>query len=188
MRLITYILFLGCAPAPASITFDNDQADSAHDKYGVPVRRAIVRDAEGRSIEPQPYLTWSVDNTEVVRLANETLIPISNGVANVEARVGELSSSYPFTVELDGDRTPKVERTSNATGPATYDACAVISQGKGVLTFVCDDKTFPRGLAAYIAEHDTLTVTAVSPLVRVAENDIRERALVTTYLVVTRPN
>lgn len=189
MRLIACILFLGCAPTPASITFDDSQPDSAHDRHGVPVRRATVRDADGKSIEPQPYITWSVDNTDVVSIADETLIPVANGVARVEARIGELSGSYAFTVELD-DPAPRTKAKEPETVEKTssYDTCAVISYGKDVVTFTCDAKTFPHGLAAYLSEHPALMVAAVSPLVRVAENDIRERALVTTYLVVTRPN
>lgn len=181
--MLFLFLFPGCAPEPASITFDGgNEAVTVLSRDGVPVKHAVVRDADGKALDPQPYVTWSVDRPDVVALKEETLFPVSDGVARVEASVGGyVSASYAFEVELsDARRPPEAARTS-------YSVCPVTNYGNGVLTFACDDRDFPRGLAAYLAEHGTPTVTAVSPLVRVAHNDIKERALVATYLVVTEP-
>lgn len=182
--MLFLFLFPGCAPEPASITFDGgNEGVVVHARDGVPVKRAVVHDRDGKALDPQPYLTWSVDRPDVVALNGGTLVPVGDGVAHVEASIpGYLSASYAFEVELADTRMPEATR---ATTP--YSVCPVTNYGNGVLTFTCNDRDFPRGLAAYLAEHGTPTVTAVSPLVRVTSNDIPERALVTTYLVVTEP-
>lgn len=165
--MLFLFLFPGCAPEPASITFDGgNERVVVHARDGVPVKRAVVRDADGKALDPQPRVTWDVDRTDVVALADGKLVPVDDGIARVRARVAHISASYTFVVELD-DGPAKA-------GSVSFSGCSVTNYGNGVLTFSCDDGEFPRGLAAYLAEHGTPTVTAMSPL--------RDNS----YLVVTR--
>lgn len=183
MRVIALICLCACAPQPATITFDGGSAPVVvHTRDGFPVKRAVVRDEEGTALDPQPYVTWSVDRPDVISLKDGTIFPLSDGTARIEASLyGYLAVDYNVVVDLTD-----AQLTEAASEP--YGGCPVTNYGNGVLTFACDDRDFPRGLAAYLAEHGTPAVTAVSPLVRVAHNDVKERALVTTYLVVTQPH
>lgn len=183
MRPLAFICFLlpACAPEPASIVFDGGQEEVVvYSRNGIPVKRAIVRDLDGKPLNPQPYVAWNVDHADVVTLRDETLFPAGDGVATVEARVGQVSARYTVTVDLGNETGAEVERG------IPYSGCPVTDYGHGVLTFQCGDREFPRGLATYLAAHGSPEVTAVSPLVRVASNDVTERALVTTYLVTVR--
>lgn len=93
-------LFVGCAPTPASIKFDGDAKVSVHKLDQVDVLKATVLDAEGKAIEPQPTLTWTVSPDSVAKLEGAKVTPIANGEATVAAAIGEVKGQYTFVVAL----------------------------------------------------------------------------------------
>lgn len=176
--MIVLLALLACAPEPASIVFDGGgSAVTVHDGYSIPVRHATVLDKDGKAFDPQPHVRWDVDNTDVVTLDDETLTPRNDGVAKVEASVGEVRASYTLTVELNG----KASAETRLSPP--HESCPVTNFGSGVYVFGCDAKRFPGALAEYLGTH-RLVVTSVSPLV---ENGGRYTTA-NSYLVITRPN
>jgi len=181
LRLTALVCFLlpACAPVPASITFDGGgERVTVRSRDGVPLKRALVRDADNKPLDPQPIVSWSVDRPDVAMIRDGALIPVGDGVAKIEARGGDLAlASYTVAVELEDNGLRETRPGPSASWKATqYSDCLVATYGSNVMTFTCGDRRdFPRGLAAYLAEHGSLTVTVVSPLDG-------------SYLVVTRPN
>jgi peptidyl-tRNA hydrolase len=93
-------LFVGCAPTPASIKFDGDAKVTVHKLDQVEVNKATVLDAEGKALEPQPALTWTVGPDTVAKLEGTKVAPVGNGEATVTAAVGEVKANYTFVVAL----------------------------------------------------------------------------------------
>lgn len=93
-------LFVGCAPTPASIKFDGDAKVTVNKLEQVDVLKATVLDADGKAIEPQPALTWSVTPDTVAKLEGAKVAPVANGEATVTAAVGEVKANYTFVVAL----------------------------------------------------------------------------------------
>lgn len=107
-------LFVGCAPTPASIKFDGDAKVTVHTLDKVDVSKATVLDAEGKAIEPQPTLTWTVGPDTVAKLEGTQVAPVGNGEATVTAAIGEVKSNYTFVVALPD----KVEIAGYTAGSA----------------------------------------------------------------------
>lgn len=93
-------LLVGCAPTPASIKFDGDAKVTVHKLDAVAVNKATVLDAEGKAIDPQPALTWTVTPDSVAKLDGTNVAPVANGEATVTAAVGEVKGTYTFVVAL----------------------------------------------------------------------------------------
>lgn len=93
-------MLVGCAPVPASIKFEGEPVVTVHGMDAVDVNKATVLDADGKAIEPQPALTWTVSPDAVAKLEGTKVTPVANGEASVEAKVGEVKSSYKFVVAL----------------------------------------------------------------------------------------
>lgn len=93
-------LFVGCAPTPASIKFDGDAKVTVNTLDKVDALKATVLDAEGKAIEPQPALTWTVSPDTVAKLEGTQVAPVANGEATVTAAVGEVKANYTFVVAL----------------------------------------------------------------------------------------
>lgn len=93
-------LLLGCAPAPASIKFDGEATVTVNTLDATPVNKATVLDKDGKAIDPQPAVTWSVTPDTVAKLDGAKVVPVASGEATVEAKVGELKSAYKFVVAL----------------------------------------------------------------------------------------
>lgn len=107
-------LFVGCAPTPASIKFDGDAKVTVNKLDQVDYLKATVLDADGKAIEPQPALSWSVTPDSVAKLEGMKIAPVANGEATVAAAVGEIKASYTFVVALPD----KVEIAGYTAGSA----------------------------------------------------------------------
>jgi hypothetical protein len=114
-------LFVGCAPTPASIKFDGDAKVTVHKLDQVDVLKATVLDADGKAIEPQPSLTWSVGPDTVAKLEGAKVAPIGNGDATVTAAVGEVKANYTFTVALP-DKVEVAGYTAGTPWPVGQEA------------------------------------------------------------------
>ncbi len=173
------MLFLsGCAPMPTKIVFDGGDVDtSVHTTSPVPVRHATALDADGKRLDPQPAMSWSVDRPDVITLEGGTLIPVHDGVARIEARVGELRASYTLTVELDS------RESAGARPPYSNSNCPTSTFGNGVYVFGCGKDDFPYALSKFL-ETRHLGISAVSPLIERTGG----YTIANSYLVVTRPN
>ncbi len=111
-------LLVGCAPVPASITFDGGPNVTVHKMDTVDVLKASVLDAEKHAIEPQPVAVWTVGPDTVATLVGNKLTPVADGIATITATVGTVKGSYTFTVALPN----KIEI-------AGYDAAAPVGIG-----------------------------------------------------------
>jgi hypothetical protein len=107
-------LLVGCAPTPASIKFDGDAKVTVHKLDQVDYLKATVLDAEGKAIEPQPALSWTVTPDTVAKLEGMKVAPVANGEATVTAAVGEVKANYTFVVALPD----KVEIAGYTAGSA----------------------------------------------------------------------
>ncbi len=107
-------LFVGCAPTPASIKFDGDAKVTVNKLDQVDALKATVLDADGKAIEPQPTLSWSVTPDSVAKLEGMKIAPVANGEATVAAAIGEIKASYTFVVALPD----KVEIAGYTAGSA----------------------------------------------------------------------
>jgi len=177
------LLSAGCAPTPASIAFDGGDAQIViHAMDNVPLRRAIVLDADGKILDPQPsptMMSWTVTPASVATLDTHMVKPVGNGQATVEAKIGDAHGKYVLTVDLD-DGEP-----TNTKPPSTsYTNCPAADYGNGVYVFGCDKGNFPSALTDFLKTH-AVVVSAVSPLVEYMGGG---RTEANSYLVVTRPN
>lgn len=93
-------LLIGCAPQPASISFDGQQPVTVHKLDAVAPLKATVKDAEGKALETQPAISWSVNPAAVAKLDKDKIVPVGNGEATIEAKVGEVKGTYKFVVAL----------------------------------------------------------------------------------------
>ena len=114
-------LFVGCAPTPASIKFDGDAKVTVHKLDQVDALKATVLDAEGKAIEPQPELTWTVTPATVAKLEGKKVAPVANGEATVAAAVGEVKAQYTFVVALP-DKVEIAGYTAGTPWPAGQSA------------------------------------------------------------------
>lgn len=101
MVALLALALTGCAPTPASISFEGGPTVTVHSLDAVAVSKATVKDADGKALEPQPTdLTWSVNPATVATLDKTMVKPVGNGEATVEAKVGDVKASYKFVVAL----------------------------------------------------------------------------------------
>lgn len=95
-----FLLLAGCAPQPAKITFDGEPTTTVHALDALPVQNASVLAEDGKAIEPMPTLTWTVGPDSVAKLEGTQIIPVGNGEAKIEAKVGAVTGSYTLVVAL----------------------------------------------------------------------------------------
>ncbi|MDP2305230.1 MAG: Ig-like domain-containing protein [Pseudomonadota bacterium] len=128
-------LFVGCAPTPASIKFDGDAKVSVHKLDQVGVLKATVLDADGKAIEPQPALAWTVTPDSVAKLEGAKVTPIANGEATVAASVGTVKAQYTFVVALP-DKVEIAGYTAGTPWPAGQSAMltATVKSGETAIT------------------------------------------------------
>jgi hypothetical protein len=107
-------LLVGCTPEPASIKFDGEAKVTVNKLEAVPVLKATVLDADGKAIDPQPALTWSVSPDTVAKLDGDKVSPVASGEATVAATVGAVKGTYAFVVALPD----KVEIAGYTAGSA----------------------------------------------------------------------
>jgi uncharacterized protein YjdB len=162
IALFAALSLTGCgAPAPASITFDGTQA-AVHDLTAVPALKASAVDAEGKALEPQPELTWSVDPVDtVVKLEAGNITPVANGTAHITATVGEVKASYDFVVALP-DKVEIAGVTAGTPVPAgtTLPLTATVKSGE---TAIADAKVkWSSDNEAFAKVDEAGVVTAVA--------------------------
>ncbi len=100
MIVLLATILTACAPVPASIKFDGEATVTVHTLEGVNINKATVLDAEGKALDPQPTMVWSVTPATVATLAGTTVTAVADGEATVEAKVGEIKGAYKFVVAL----------------------------------------------------------------------------------------
>ncbi len=85
--------FAGAA-VPASIRLDAAPTLTVRALDAVPVSKATVLDKDGKPLDPQPPVAWSVEPSAVANLKGTQIVPVGNGEATVKASVGEITSTY----------------------------------------------------------------------------------------------
>ena len=100
MIVLLASLLTGCSPEPASIKIDGDATVNVHDLTALDVAKATVLDKDGKALDPQPKLDWTVTPAEVAKLDGTKVTLLAAGDATVEAKVGEIKGSYKIHVGL----------------------------------------------------------------------------------------
>lgn len=96
--MFALLALVACSPEPASIKFDGEPTVTVHTMDAVAVNKATVMDKDGKALEPQPQIAWSVTPDTVAKLDGAKVTPVAAGEATVEAKVGEIKASYKFVV------------------------------------------------------------------------------------------
>ena len=137
MIVLLATLFTACSPEPATIKFDGEPTVTVNTMDAVDVSKATVLDKDGKALEPQPALAWSVTPATVAKLDGAKVTPVAAGEATVEAKVGEIKANYKFVVahpnklEIAGydAATPvPVGGTAALTGTVKADEAVVAGQ------------------------------------------------------------
>lgn len=166
-------LLVGCAPEPASIKFDGAPVVTVHALDAVQVNKATVMDKDGKALETQPVLTWSVTPPAVAKLEGTKVTPVANGDATVQAMVGEVKGTYKFQVALP-DKVEIAGYTAGQGWPAevaelkltaSVKAGDKVVEGQAV-TWSSSDETVATvsadGTVTRVAADKTSTITATS--------------------------
>lgn len=155
MIVLLATLLTACSPEPANIKFDGEATVTVNTMDAVDVSKATVLDKDGKALEPQPALSWSVTPDTVAKLDGAKVTPVGAGEATVEAKVGEIKSAYKFVVALpnkleiagyDAATAVPVAGTAALTGTVKADEAVIAGQ---VVTWSSSD--------AAIAEVDAAT-------------------------------
>ncbi len=155
-------LFVGCAPTPASIKFDGDATVSVNKLDQVDVLKATVLDAEGKAIEPQPALTWTVTPDSVAKLEGAKVTPVANGEATVTAAVGEVKNKYAFIVALP-DKVEIAGYTAGTPWPAGQSAQLTATVKAGETALAGETVTWSSSADTVATVQADGTVTGVAP-------------------------
>jgi hypothetical protein len=102
MLISLFLVLAGCTPQPASVTLDGQPAVTVTELSSLPLPHATVLDAKGTAIEPQPPVTWTVTPPEVAQVdaAAGTVVPLTEGSAQVTAKAGTVESAFTLSVRL----------------------------------------------------------------------------------------
>ncbi|MFZ5479708.1 MAG: Ig-like domain-containing protein [Myxococcota bacterium] len=119
--MVALLALFACSPEPASIKFDGEPTVTVHAMDAVAVQKATVLDADGKALEPQPTLTWTVNPPAVAKLDGAKVAPVANGEATVEAAVGAVKNQYKFVVALP-DKVEIAGYTAGTPWPAGQSA------------------------------------------------------------------
>lgn len=155
-------LFVGCAPTPASIKFDGDATVSVNKLDQVDVLKATVLDAEGKAIEPQPALTWTVTPDSVAKLEGAKVTPVANGEATVTAAVGEVKNKYAFIVALP-DKVEIAGYTAGTPWPTGQSAQLTATVKAGETALAGETVTWSSSADTVATVQADGTVTGVAP-------------------------
>jgi hypothetical protein len=98
--MVLVLSLIACSPEPASIKFEGADTITVHTLDAVDVSKTSVLDKDGKALEPQPAVTWSVSPDSVAKLDGAKVTPVASGEAKVEAKVGEIKAAYKFVVAL----------------------------------------------------------------------------------------
>ena len=164
-------LLSACAPEPASIKFDGEPKVTVHAMDAKAVNKATVLDKDGKALDPQPQLTWSVNPATVAKLDGNKVNPVGNGEATVQATVGEVKNAYKFVVALP-DKIEIAGYTAGSPWPvggttqltATVKAGDAAVEGQATAWKSSDDTKATvdaNGMVTGVAD-GTATVTATS--------------------------
>ena len=92
---------VGCGQVPANVKFAGDEKMMVYTTDAVPVNAATVNDKDGKALEKQPELKWSVSDESVAKLDGGKLTPVKSGTTKVKACVTDtLCKDYSFQVAL----------------------------------------------------------------------------------------
>ena len=73
MIVLLASLLTGCSPDPASIKIDGDATVNVHTLDALDVAKATVLDKDGKALDPQPKIDWTVTPAEVAKLVTAFL-------------------------------------------------------------------------------------------------------------------
>jgi hypothetical protein len=153
---------LGCGQVPAEVKFAGDEKVVVYGKDAVAVQAVTVNDKDGKAMEKQPELKWSVADDSVAKLEGDKLVPQKSGSTAVKACVMDsLCKEYTFQVALPD----KVVVTGNEgvewkTGAKATLAAKVMS---GELEVPGQLVAWASDNAAVATVDDKGEVTAVAP-------------------------
>ena len=92
---------VGCGQVPAEVKFAGDEKVTVYAKDAVPVLAATVNDKDGKALDKQPELKWSVSDDSVAKLDAGKLTPQKAGTAQVKACATDtVCKEYTFVVAL----------------------------------------------------------------------------------------
>lgn len=102
MFALVLMALAGCAPQPASITLAGDPTVQIHDLAARPLPAVTVLDGADMAIEPAPPYSWTVQPAEIAEVnpTTDTLVPLSEGTAQIIVTSGAATASFTLEVRL----------------------------------------------------------------------------------------
>lgn len=94
------VALIGCGQVPAEVKFAGEENVTVYTTDAVAPNAATVLDKEGKALETQPALTWTVAPDSVAKLEADKIVPVASGKATVKACAGEVCKEYGFVVAL----------------------------------------------------------------------------------------
>jgi hypothetical protein len=92
---------VGCGQVPADVKFAGDEKVTVYTTDAVQVQGATVNDKDGKALDPQPELKWSVSDESVAKLEGDKLTPVKSGATQVKACATDtVCKEYSFVVAL----------------------------------------------------------------------------------------
>src|SRR5262245_41192358 len=91
----------GCGQVPAAVKFTGDDKLVVYTVDSMKVQAATVDDKDGKAMETQPELKWSVSDADVAKLEGDQLTPLKSGTTTVKACVmDKVCGQYTVQVAL----------------------------------------------------------------------------------------
>lgn len=95
------VALLGCGQTPAEVKFAGDETVTVYAVDAVAPNAATVLDKDGKPLETQPALTWTVAPDSVAKLEGDKVVPVASGKATVKACATDtVCKEYAFVVAL----------------------------------------------------------------------------------------
>ena len=154
-------LLVGCGQTPADITFAGEPMMTVHTTDAVAANVATVVDAEGKKLETQPAVVWTVTPDSVAKLDGDKIVPVADGDAKVKACAGEICSEYDFKVAMPNDiAVTGVDGVEWKTGATAQLAAKVLA---GETEIPGQKVTWTSDNAAVATVDESGKVTVVAP-------------------------
>ncbi|MEQ1568505.1 MAG: Ig-like domain-containing protein [Myxococcota bacterium] len=96
-----FVALVGCGQVPAAVQFAGDEKVTVYGTDAVAVQAATVNDKDGKALDKQPELKWTVSDEAVAKLEGDKLTPLKSGNAMVKACATDtVCKEYTFVVAL----------------------------------------------------------------------------------------
>lgn len=153
---------MGCGQSPADVKFAGDPSVTVHTTDPVAVQTATVLDAEGKALEAQPEVKWSVSPDTVAKLEGDKVVPVANGTAKVKACATDtLCKEYDFVVALPDKVVINAAEGAAWTVGATNKLEAKVLAGETEVPGQTIAWTSDNTAIATVDEQGTVTAVAV---------------------------